>query len=161
MKPSVYIETSVISHLTARTSPLLRTAAMQQATAEWWERARGKYRLVTSELVLMEAGRGDAGAAADRLAALTDIPLLPVSTPVVALARHLLNAGALPEKAKLDATHVALAAIGDIDYLLTWNCQHINNPRLKPIMRSVCAVAGVRCPEICTPDELLERNDDE
>ncbi len=49
-----------------------------------------------------------------------------------------------------------------VDYLLTWNCRHINNAATKPIVRSICAVAGYTCPEICTPLELLseEETDD-
>ena len=55
----------------------------------------------------------------------------------------------------------ASLASHDVDYLLTWNCRHIDNAATKPLMRSICAVAGYQCPEICTPLELLpEDNDD-
>ena len=32
---------------------------------------------------------------------------------------------------------------------------HIDNAEMKPLMRSVCAVHGYTCPEICTPLELM------
>jgi len=54
-----------------------------------------------------------------------------------------------------DALHVALAAYHGVDYLLTWNCRHIDNAEMKPVMRSVCVVKGYTCPEICTPRELM------
>jgi hypothetical protein len=44
---------------------------------------------------------------------------------------------------------------------LTWNCRHIDNAALRPLLRSVCAAAGYRCPEICTPLELLAEEDDD
>jgi hypothetical protein len=55
--------------------------------------------------------------------------------------------------------HVAVAAVHGVDYLLTWNCRHLDNAEMKPLMRSVCAVAGYRCPEICTPQELMGEKD--
>jgi len=54
-----------------------------------------------------------------------------------------------------DAVHIAVAAVHGVDYLLTWNCRHLDNAERKPLVRSVCAVAGYRCPEICTPQELM------
>ena len=43
--------------------------------------------------------------------------------------------------------------------LLTWNCRHIDNAELKPLMRSVCVIHGYTCPEICTPLELMGEDD--
>ena len=37
MKPNVYIESTIISYLTARPSRDLIVAAHQQITVEWWE----------------------------------------------------------------------------------------------------------------------------
>lgn len=37
----------------------------------------------------------------------------------------------------------------------TWNCRHLDNAEMKPVMRSVCAVHRYVCPEICTPLELM------
>ena len=69
-KPSVYVEASIVSHLTARPSRNLIIAAQQAMTREWWRDAQERFVLVTSELVLTEAAAGDADAARVRLAAL-------------------------------------------------------------------------------------------
>lgn len=37
MKPLVYVETSIVSYLTARPSRELVTAARQTWTREWWD----------------------------------------------------------------------------------------------------------------------------
>ena len=68
---------------------------------------------------------------------------------------RLVTQGALPEKAT-DAMHVAFAAYHNIDYLLTWNCRHIDNAAKKPLIRELCARMGWASPEICTPLELME-----
>ena len=155
MKTTVYIETSIPSYLTARTSRDVRTAAWQQITCQWWDEARSHHNLFISELVIVEAGEGDADAATRRLTALQGIPELVIDEEVRALAERLTADGGVPPSAEADALHIAVTAVHGIDYLLTWNFRHIDNATAKPIMRSICAVAGYRCPEICTPLELL------
>ena len=157
---SVYIETSIPSYLTARPSRDVRTAAWQQITVQWWEQARQHYELFTSELVVSEAGEGSPEAAQRRLAALHGIPELVVDSEVVALAAKLIADGGIPAEAEVDALHVAIATVQAVDLLLTWNCRHINNAEMKPVIRSICAMAGYTCPEICTPQELLSEESD-
>ena len=152
---SVYIETSIASYLTARPSRDLRAAAWQQTTIQWWEQERPKHDLFTSELVLAEARAGDADAARRRLAALDEFPLLAVTDDAKDLADRLMADGGIPAHAEADALHIAVASVHGMDYLLTWNCRHIDNAATKPLIRSICAVAGYTCPEICTPLELL------
>ncbi len=157
---SVYIETSIISYLTARPARDLLAAAWQNATNRWWERQRPKFELFTSQLVYDEAAEGHTEAAQHRLHALADIPHLSMPDPVGDLGTALLKEGALPEKATGDALHVAVSAYHGVDYLLTWNCRHIDNAEMKPLMRSVCTVHGYTCPEICTPLELMGEDDE-
>jgi predicted nucleic acid-binding protein len=155
MGRSVYVETSIISYLTAQPSRDLRAAAWQQITAQWWQRERTKYELYTSALVIREASRGDAEAARRRLQVLEDLSELAVDDEVERLTGKLIEGGGVPVGAEGDALHIAAAAVHEMDYLLTWNCRHIDNAVTKPIIRSICAVAGYACPEICTPVELL------
>ena len=155
MQKRVYVETSVISYLTARTSRDLVIAAWQQTTSNWWVTQRSKFALCTSELVIMEASRGDKQVAALRLQALENIALLPITKEAGQLANLLLKSGALPPKALDDALHISIAAISKTDYLLTWNCRHIDNAETKPLIRTVCNENGFQCPEICTPMELM------
>ena len=62
--------------------------------------------------------------------------------------------GFLP-KALDDALHIAVSAVHGIDYLLTWNCRHLDNAEMKPIIRRICGAKRHPCPEICTPQELM------
>ncbi len=86
---------------------------------------------------------------------------LAITDEVTKLALALQKAGALPHAATGDAMHVALAAYHEVDYLLTWNCRHIDNAELKPLIRSVCISNGYQYPEICTPLELMGDQDDD
>lgn len=152
---SVYIETSVVSYLMARPSASLLAAAHQQITREWWDSRRQRFDQFISPLVIEEASRGNPEAAARRLAALEGFSVLEPTQPAADLVDVLISEGALPNLARDDATHVAIAAVHRIDYLVTWNCRHIDNAEIKPLLRSVCAVHGYICPEICTPEELM------
>ena len=155
MKQKVYIETSIVSYLTGRPTRDMLVAAMQKMTLEWWVSQRRKFDVYVSELVVDEIRQGDANAAELRLASLDGIVSLALTEESVALAKQLIAQGAIPRKATDDAMHVAIAAVHGIEYLLTWNCRHIDNAETKPLIRSVCAVAGFVCPEICNPRELM------
>ena len=76
---SVYIETSIISYLTARVSRDLIVAGHQQMTEEWWSVQRNRFELWASELVVEEASAGDASAAAERLKVLNTIEMLDIT----------------------------------------------------------------------------------
>jgi len=122
MKNSVYIETSIVSYLTARPSNDIRSVSQQNITSEWWGSRRNKFDLFISEFVIVEASRGDKNAAAKRLAVIESIAELEVLDTTAKLARSLLSQGSLPEKAEVDAFHVAVAATHGVEFLLTWNC---------------------------------------
>jgi hypothetical protein len=51
MKPKAYLETTVVSYLTARASRDLIVAAHQKLTRVWWERRRKRFELYCSPLL--------------------------------------------------------------------------------------------------------------
>ena len=107
-------------------------------------------------MVRQEAEAGDPEAAQERLDVLADVVLLETTAEALALAKELLLAGALPPKAADDALHIAIAAVHRIPFLMTWNCRHMANASMRPLIESVCAKTGFTAPIICTPEELLE-----
>ncbi len=151
----VYIETTIVSYLTALPSRDLVLAAHQELTHEWWQR-RERFDLYASEAVLQEAAAGHPEPAARRLVALEGCTVIAVNAPVADLARALLASHALPAKALVDSLHVAAAAVHGIDYLLTWNCKHIANAGTRGTIDRTCRKAGFEPPTICTPEELME-----
>lgn len=154
MKTKVYIETSVISYLTAWRSRDLVIAGNQETTREWWDR-RNEFDIFISQFVLDEAAAGDPGAANARIDALKGIRELEVVEQVIEIGQELIMQTALPAKAKLDALHIAVAALHRMNFLLTWNCTHIANPMQRPMIESVIRGFGYAPPVICTPQELL------
>jgi hypothetical protein len=155
MKSRVYLETSVVSYLTALPSRDIVQAAHQQVTREWWNR-RSRFVLYVSQAVLGEAARGDVEAAARRLTALQGIQALAVTAEVSDLAERFIRESAMPAKAAIDAVHVAVAVVHGMEYLLTWNCTHIANAAIRSKIERICREGGLSPTVICTPEELME-----
>ncbi|MFN0198602.1 MAG: type II toxin-antitoxin system VapC family toxin [Planctomycetaceae bacterium] len=152
---TVYIETSIIGYLTARSRDAVIFQARQELTRNWWNTRRHRYQLVTSQLVVDEVGAGDPTAAAERLALLDQIPLLDYShSEIGPLAQELIQAHLLPKKARSDAEHVAVATVHGIEYILTWNCKHIANADTLPGIYRLLNERGYVPPLIVTPEEF-------
>lgn len=155
MKPKTYLETTIVSYLAAASSSDVVIAGHQQITRNWWER-RHRFELYVSAAVVDEVTRGDAMVARRRLAMLHDLPVLDLSAGVHQLAARLIAQHAVPARALVDAVHIAVTAVNEIDYLLTWNCRHIANAAVRGKIEETCRAEGLRAPVICTPEELME-----
>ena len=154
MRLSVYIETTIISYLTARPSRDIVIRAHQRLTRECWRDRRREFDLFISPLVLQEARMGDRALARRRVRVLHEIPVLAVTPDAVSPARLLVRRGPIPERAEVDALHIATAAVHGTDYLLTWNCRHIANALMRSRIETLCRTAGLEPPIMCTPEEL-------
>ncbi len=67
MSERVYIETSVIGYLTARSTKNLIVAGNIETTRDWWQNRRNYFVLYISQVVLDEVAKGDAEIALKRL----------------------------------------------------------------------------------------------
>lgn len=159
MRPSIYVETSIITYLAAQPSRDLVTAARQQVTHEWWARRRTSFELFVSELVLAGASAGDPDAARRQAGILQGLPVIDVTALAETLAARILESARLPARARADALHIALAASQGMDYLMTWNATHIANAQIRAKVERACRVAGYEPPILCTPDELMAGED--
>lgn len=153
---SVYIETTIISYLTAKPSRDLIIAAHQQLTSEWWSKVRPDVECFVSPFVIDEAARGDALYGGKRLEAIADFSVLAVNKGIEDLAQSYFAALDIPEKAKIDAFHLAVAAWHRMDYVLSWNCKHIASGRVQKMLQETNARLGIYTPIVCTPEELME-----
>jgi predicted nucleic acid-binding protein len=158
---TVYIETSIVSHATARPSGDPPTAVLQDLAKRWMDEQRPLYDIVTSQLVIDEASMGDPDAASRRLAMLDGIPVLPVNPDADTVANELVARSLMPSSARIDALHVATAALAGVEYLLTLNCKHIANAHELPRVYQLLDEFGLSGLLICTPFEFLGGSDDD
>jgi len=152
---TIYIETTVVSYLVARSQA--RTVAHQWHvwTKDWWRLRRPYFECVISAEVLREAAAGDPKASRQRLEALSTLTVLRRTAPIDELVEAFLSTGVLPAKAKADATHLAVASAYRVDYLLTWNMKHLANVEMLRRLRPIAEQYGYRMPTVCTPLQLM------
>jgi hypothetical protein len=156
----VYIETSIVSHETAWPSNDPPTAVLQDQAKRWLDKQRALYEVVTSQLVIDEAAMGDPDAASRRLEILDGIPVLAVNPDADTVADEIVSRSMMPTSARIDALHVASAALAGVQYLLTQNCKHIANAHELPRIYRLLDKLGLGGMLICTPIEFLGGNDD-
>ena len=126
-----------------------------EITRERWERIKADFDCHISVLVLEEARAGDPEAAAARLNTLAGLPVLQIDELAEKLAGSLIADGPIPDGKPEDALHIALAACGGMDYLLTWNFTHIHNAQMELSIRRIVEQYGYHCPIFCSPEELV------
>jgi predicted nucleic acid-binding protein len=156
MKRKIYIETTVVSYLTARPSRDINITAHQVATRDIWPALSNKYEAYISALVYEEARHGDSEQAKLRLAAIETFPMLEIDDEAKVLAETIIAKKGIPIEYPEDALHIALAAVNGIEIVITWNFAHLSNPFIRKILRRIIEGEGYECPEICSPEELLE-----
>lgn len=156
IKKRVYVETTVVSYLTAKPGRDIMVAGHQEATREIWPELSAKYDTYISALMFEEAKRGDAYQAKKRLKAVEPFPMLGVDDEARSLAEKIIERHAIPPEYPEDALHIAVATVNGIEVIITWNFSHLNNPFTRRAVRRVVEDEGYACPEICSPEELME-----
>jgi len=119
MKPRIYLETSVISYLTAQLSRDILVAAHQSITQDLWQQ-RQEYEFYVSQLVHEEAARGDTTAAKARLDAIADLPALTLGADTKELGDLLVAQLAIPVRAIEDAYHMRMLTISPRPPYTAW-----------------------------------------
>ncbi|MDE0684594.1 MAG: type II toxin-antitoxin system VapC family toxin [Candidatus Poribacteria bacterium] len=156
IKPSVYIESTVVSYLVARPSDNPILASRQKVSQRLWEDYADRFEFVISSIVRDEIRQGDANAAQRQLEFISSLRVLELLPEIDILAQKLLDAGAIPRNSESDAQHIAIATVHRVEYLVSWNHKHIVNKNKREHINQVCQAAGFQPTTICTPIELME-----
>ncbi len=160
-KPTLYIETTILSYLAARPSRDIIVQAHQQITWDWWGSQRKNYELYISEIVLQEIMEGNPEAAKKRKSFIDNLAILDISDAVRNLARELAKFLNLPQRAELDALHLSFAIEYEMNYLLTWNCSHLANGLIISRLKEFELETSRLVPVIVTPEELMSGGEED
>ncbi len=156
IKPTVYVETSVVSYLTSLPSRNSLVLSRQEATRQLWNEYFDNFEFIVSDIVITEIRGGDEKEAQLRLKAIADFIRLDMSPAADRLTQFLIDAGAVPQNSPQDAQHIAIATVYSLDYLVSWNFKHIVNENKRQYINRVCRGAGFQPTTICTPIDLIE-----
>ena len=151
---SVYIETTIPSfYYDSRRSP--RIVTWRDATRLWWDRYRFGYQICTSLVTRAELSLSPPEKAKRALKMLDEAELLDEPPELVAVADYYIEQHAMPREAGGDAFHLAMASIHHVDFLLTWNCQHLANANKIQHLTILNRQLGLPTPVITTPLTLI------
>jgi hypothetical protein len=152
----VYLETSFVSHWAGQDLQDPLQLAKHEMSVAWWRNMEGRMTPVVSEVVLTEISDGPADGAARRIGMVSGLPVWGTIAEARALAKELLLNGGVKMSKPDDALHIAVAAAGGADVVVSWNFKDIVNERKLPLIKSVVEQSGCRCPLLVSPDKTLE-----
>jgi len=153
MARTVYIETTVPSaFVSLRTDP--SSLHRRNITRQWWQQQLGQYDSLLSENVLLELEMGQWPGQDEAIAMVEPLPRLAVDAEVIAVANRYIAERLVPAGLGGDATHLAVACVHELDFLLTWNIRHLANPNKLNHLTLINRRLGLLTPQIVTPEML-------
>ena len=158
-KPRAYVETTIPSFCHTTRSGVA-ALARREWTRRWWELARARYDLVTSEAVIDELREGEYPSREAALALVVGLPILEITEAVAEIVAAYVRHRLMPAEPAGDALHLALASYHKCEFLVTWNCQHLANANKYGHLRLVNGLLGLYVPVLATPLELLGESDE-
>jgi predicted nucleic acid-binding protein len=153
MKPTVYVETTVLSfYWDDRPDSAHRRAV----TREWWRTEQKRYDVYTSYFVLAEVSN-PVYPNWEKVRQLADqIRVLEVVDEIEGIVKAYMDNQLMPQGYAGDAAHLAMASYHEVDYLLTWNCRHLANANKNEHIRRINRKLGLLTPELVTPEQLFK-----
>jgi predicted nucleic acid-binding protein len=152
LKRTVYLDTTIPSYLFDERDSM-RTYI--DITKLWWNQERDRFSLWISEETIAELSTGDYPNKQKILACASEIAVLPSDVSLVRIVETYLGNYLMPQTRTGDAVHLAYASYYKIDFLLTWNCNHLANANKKQHIRIINSRMNLFTPEITTPLELF------
>lgn len=152
MKKKVYLDTTIPSYYYDDRD---ETAFLIGATRNWFRDEAGLYDIYISDETLVEAQEGAHPHKEKILYFLSRLNLLPFEEMLEEIVQTYINNHLMPQEFGGDALHLAYASYYKIDFLLTWNCNHLANANKREHIRVINSRMGLFVPEITTPLELI------
>jgi hypothetical protein len=156
--PKIYLETTIFNFYVDED----RGFAHESTVALFKEIASGKYEAFTSTYVIDELEQAPAEKRDKmmRLIAEYNVSVLTYSDEAKMLGDIYVAEGIIPSKYRTDGLHIAIAAVNDLDIIISMNFQHIVKRKTKFATANVNALNGYRAIEISNPMEVIEDEND-
>ncbi len=157
MKGHVYLDTTVPSYYFDDRDSI---RFFIDTTRKWWKTESGDFHVSTSEATINELSRGNYPRKDDIIQFVLKLNILPFDETIASIAQVYIDNFLMPKDSEGDALHLAYASYYKIDFLLTWNCNHLANANKTKHIRVINTRMGLFIPEIITPLELFEETTD-
>ena len=146
----IYLDTSIISAYFDKRAP-----ERQESTKKFWTEILPQYDVFISEVTNEELkATGNSELKKEFIQIVEGFGILSVNNEIEKLAKEYIKHGIFPEKYFDDSLHVAIASYHDVDYILSWNFEHIVKVKTRKLVKSVNVLNNFREIEIVSPQEL-------
>ncbi|MFQ5714113.1 MAG: type II toxin-antitoxin system VapC family toxin [Candidatus Scalinduaceae bacterium] len=149
-KERLYLDTSVPSAYYD-----MRSGVIQHETVYLFEKKLKNYKVYISEITIGELSRTDEPLRRTQLLTLIkDLTILPITEESEKLADLYVKNRIIPLKYREDALHVAIASLGEMDLLVSWNFEHLVKHKTRKMVNEVNILEGHKPIDIVSPQEL-------
>jgi predicted nucleic acid-binding protein len=152
MKKSVYFDTTIPSYYFDERESLKYPC---EITRKWWKEERQNFDILISIETIAELNRGDYPKKEKILEFVSQLEQLEPSPEINQIVDYYIKNKLMPKDERGDAVHLAYASYYKIDFLLTWNCNHLANANKTRHIKIINARLDLFTPEIITPLELF------
>jgi predicted nucleic acid-binding protein len=153
MTRTIYLDTTIPSYLFDEREEL---KTFVKITQQWWTEERQQFDLYLSEETMVELNNGDYPNKAKVLESISGIKILAANQRVAEIVKTYVEHYLMPKNVEGDAIHLAYASFYRLDFLLTWNCNHLANANKKRHIQVINSRLGLHVPEIVTPLQLFK-----
>ena len=84
------------------------------------------------------------------------ITVLNTSDDVIQLAEKYIANNIIPQKKRVDALHIAVASVNELDIIFSFNFKHINKLKTKTLIPGINQISGYRDIIIAQPEEVID-----
>ena len=126
-------------------------------TREFFAQARVIHELFISPLVLEEiSGTREDDRRRELMTLIEEAgpEVLEWTADVGTFADRVLQMGALTERSRADALHIAFAVVHGMDALVTWNMADLTKLKTKRTVAALCRLLGYKELELVTPEQV-------
>ncbi len=152
MKKTVYLDSTIPSYYFDNRESLVFECKI---TKRWWDEESNNYDIFLSLETIAELSKGYYPQKDKILEFIKSFQQLEPINDIKEIARFYIENHLMPLDIQGDAIHLAYASYYKIDFLLTWNCNHLANANKKQHIKIINGRLGLSTPEIITPLELF------
>ncbi len=152
MKPTVYLDTTIPSYLFDERDSLKNYL---ETTRQWWEQERQHFEVWISDQTIAEVKNGNYPRKSEVLNFISQLPVLPFEERITEITQVYIDNYVMPRVLEGDARHLAYASFHRINFLLTWNCNHLANANKQQHIRIINTRLRLYIPDIVTPLTLV------
>ncbi|MBM2815315.1 MAG: hypothetical protein HW421_2077 [Ignavibacteria bacterium] len=155
MKKTVYLDTTIPSFLFDERE---RSSFFADITKKWWEEESSNFDVCLSRETITELSQGEIPHLLKALDFALKLEVLPDTNEIIEIAEIYIKNKLMPQILKGDSIHLAFASFYKVDFLLTWNCNHLANANKRQQIRIINSRLNLPTPDIITPLELFREN---